>query len=82
MLRTETNLLMKHAVANVGLAMNKRTRFATSRQHLTHRFISAEATYGHNALTKRPAFYFDCSVLSRARVVSLKMSVNNPLFVH
>ena len=38
-------------------------------QHLTHRFISADATYGHNAATKCLAFYCDCSVLSRACVM-------------
>ena len=49
--------------------MGNGARFATIQQHLTHRFISADATYGRNAATKRPAFYSDCSALYRAHVV-------------
>ena len=46
-----------------------RSVLPSSRQHLTHQFISADAIYGCNSATKRPVFYFDCSALSRTRVV-------------
>ena len=64
------------------LGMRNCARFATSVQHLTHRIISADATYGRNAAAKRPAVYCDRSALSRARVVNVLRAGGGVIMKH